>query len=253
MNKYKTYISIDDTDEIGYPKSTGQISGEIRDFVEQNFSKCEVITRHQLFIHEDIPYTSHNSSMCFISYLDEKEKLKVLEFMKKHIEQNCAPSSQAGICIAFEKDFTSKDELINFGLDAKKKVLTKAEAYDMAKKQNIHLSEHKNAGAGVIGALAGVALRLYGFDGRVKGVIKTKAKILSLKEVLNLKNVEIIKDIDSKKELDLDLAFRVNPNIKLHIQDKLKAVYLNHKSTILVRKISEDKYQNLSIDELRSY
>jgi len=253
MNKYKTYISIDDTDEIGFPKSTGQISEEIRDFVEENFSKCEVVTRHQLFIHEDIPYTSHNSSMCFISYLNEEEKLKVLDFMIKHIEQNCAPSSQAGICIGFEKDFTSKEELINFGLDAKKKVLTKTEAYSMAKKQNIHLSEHKNAGAGVIGALAGVALRLYGFDGRVKGVIKTKTKILILIEVLNLKNIEIIKDIDSKKELDYSLVSKANPNVKLYIQDKLKAVYLNHKSTILVRKISNDKYQNLSIDELRNY
>ena len=68
---------------------------------------------------------------------------------------------------------------IDFGYRAKQVVLTKSNAYKLAKKLDIHLSEHGGSGQGVIGALAGVALRLTANDGRFWRKIKSKTQMRS--------------------------------------------------------------------------
>ncbi len=52
---------------------------------------------------------------------------------------------------------------------AKQAVISKAAAYDLARQAGIHLSEHGGTGDGVVGAVAGVGLRLSGNDGRYRG------------------------------------------------------------------------------------
>jgi len=243
MKTYKTFICIDDTDEIGYYKSTGMISEEIQEYVQNKYAKCSLITRHQLFIHEDIPYTSHNSSMCFTTHLSEEEKEDVIAFVIKHIEEYSAPTSQPGICIGFEKDIMDPTKLIQFGFDAKTKVLTKKDAYEMAKEQNFHLSEHKNDGQGVIGALAGIALRLYGSDGRVKGNLKLKVESISVKELLEHETIDEVQFADGSVA-SIDMEVQLN--------DKLKRVLLNHKAVVLIQE-SEDSYKLLTTEQLRDY
>lgn len=244
MNSYKTYICIDDTDEIGYEKSTGLLSEEIGEYIENNYQKeCSLITRHQLFIHEDIPYTSHNSSMCFTTMLSEKEKEEITEFVISYIEKYAAPTSQPGICIGFEKDFIDTEALVRYGFDAKQRVLSKDEAYAMAKLQNLHLSEHKNGGQGVIGALAGVALRFYGSDGRVKGNIKLSQGSISVEELLKY---------DSIDEVQFEDGSNASSEIIVQINDKLKRVILNHKSVVLIQK-EGDEYTLLTTEQLRKY
>lgn len=243
MNTYKTFICIDDTDEIGYYKSTGMISEEIQEYVQDKYAKCSVITRHQLFIHEDIPYTSHNSSMCFTTHLNEEEKEDVIAFVIKYIEEYSAPTSQPGICIGFEKDIADPKILIGFGLDAKRKVLTKNDAYAIAKEQGLHLSEHKNDGQGVIGAVAGVALRLYGSDGRVKGHLRHNGESVSVKELLEHESTDEVQFADGSVA-SIDIVVRLN--------DKLKRVFLDHKAVVLIEK-SEDGHQLLTTEQLREY
>lgn len=243
MEKFKTYICIDDTDEIGYIKSTGLLSEEIRDYIVKNHSPCSLITRHQLFIHEDIPYTSHNSSMCFTTHLSLEEKERVITFVIKYIETFSAPSSQPGICIGFEKDIKNKKQLIEYGFAAKQRVLTKVDAYNMSKEINFHLSEHKNGGQGVIGAVAGVALRLYGSDGRIKGNLKLEKKSIRVKELL---------EIDSIEAVCLEDKTPIGSNNMVNINDKLKRVMLDHTLVVLVQKDKED-YSILSTEQLRKY
>ena len=63
-------ICIDDTDDIG-TKGTGEIAEEIAAKLAPRVPQdarpaiTRFVTRHQLFVHPDIPYTSHNSAMCF--------------------------------------------------------------------------------------------------------------------------------------------------------------------------------------------
>lgn len=62
----RALICIDDTDNIDIKRGTGQLASLLAEEIEQKgWAKCEAVTRHQLFVHPDVPYTSHNSSMCF--------------------------------------------------------------------------------------------------------------------------------------------------------------------------------------------
>lgn len=225
MQKYKTYIAIDDTDEIGYYTSTGEICEEIKEHIALHYAPTTPITRHQLFLHEDIPYTSHNSSMCFTTELsrDELEDLKL--FIMDYVMMKSAPSSAPGICIGFEEDIKEKENLIAYGLDAKQKLLTKESAYLMAKEQNLFLTELRGDGAGVVGALSGVALRMYGSDGRTKGKITLNEKSMSIVELLSLGL------FDEVRLKNGELADKKNLIV---VKEYLKGVYLNHKFVLLV-------------------
>ncbi|MDL0089587.1 hypothetical protein [Campylobacter gastrosuis] len=44
------YVCIDDTDEIGYVKSTSMLAQNIADYIDENFNKCSFISRHQLLL-----------------------------------------------------------------------------------------------------------------------------------------------------------------------------------------------------------
>lgn len=244
MQKHKIYICIDDTDELGYYKSTGEISEEIKEFIEEKFNiECSLVTRHQLFIHESIPYTSHNSSMCFTTYLSLEEKEKVKDFVIEYIKEVSAASSAPGVCFAFEKDIVDVNELIKYGLDAKTKVLTKDEAYSQAKRQNIDLSEHKNNGDGIIGALAGVALRLYGSDGRVKGKLKPKKAKSFVSELLEYEEIDEVRFEDGNlASLDLEVETKTD----------LKMVYLKNKYVLLIEN-KNDIIQVISKENLKRY
>ncbi|MCM1989481.1 hypothetical protein [Oceanirhabdus seepicola] len=223
----KFYLCIDDTDNID-SIGTGTIAGYIREHIEaQNWANCTQITRHQLLIHEDIPYTSHNSSMCFVGelkgdYIDEIRKAAI-----KIIEEFSAEGSDPGFCLYLqENEDEREDKLIQFGREAKEKVLTKDMAYELAKNMGIHLSEHGGTGQGVIGALAGVGLRLSGNDGEVKGSLK---KITlgeyTVRELTDLPEIDEIIDLKGNS---------FSPDCKVIIESKSKSVHRNYRFILYV-------------------
>ena len=66
----KILISIDDTDNLE-SCGTGELATQISQTIaEQGWGTCSYITRHQLLVHPDVPYTSHNSAMCFEATID---------------------------------------------------------------------------------------------------------------------------------------------------------------------------------------
>lgn len=225
MEKHKVYIAIDDTDEIGYYTSTGEICEEIKEHIHTHYSKTMPISRHQLLLDDAIAYTSHNSSMCFTCELDAKEFEKVKNFILLYVKQKSAPSASPGICMGFEKDICDRDALIAYGLDAKEKVLTKETAYKTAAAQNFFLQEVKNKGNGIIGALAGVALRAYGSDGRIKGKIELNKKTITIAELLNMGLFE---------EVRLKYGKIADKEYPIMVDEYLKGVYIDHKFILLV-------------------
>ncbi|MCX6062294.1 MAG: hypothetical protein NT103_08615 [Campylobacterales bacterium] len=244
MERFKIFICIDDTDEIGYHTSTGEICEAIREHIMEHYAvSAAPITRHQLFLHEDIPYTSHNSSMCFTTFLSEKEREKVTHFTLEHVENISAPSSDPGVCIAFEHEIRDLDTLIRYGFDAKEKVLTKESAYAMAKKQNLFLRELKNTGQGIIGAVAGIALRAQGSDGRIKGKFRLDTPSIDVQTLLKNDLIDEIQLIDGSFLSD---------NAVIITKDELKIVYLNHKCVLLVEQ-EGDYYRPLGKEKLTNY
>lgn len=172
----KVYVCIDDTDNID-SIGTGTVADYIKEAIENTLGfDSSMTTRHQLFIHEDVPYTSHNSSMCFVTEVPEDRGAEAIEAIKfiaaKVIVTHMAEGSDPGLCVTNEFEHDHADVLIRYGKETKSQLKTKEEAYALAASKEIHLSEHGGTGDGIIGALAGVGLRMSGNDGEVKGGLK---------------------------------------------------------------------------------
>ncbi|MFH1154234.1 MAG: hypothetical protein V1793_10490 [Pseudomonadota bacterium] len=162
-------VCIDDTDNLE-SQGTGHLAQHIADTIEDmGWGSCSLITRHQLYVHEDIPYTSHNSAMCFEARIQADDREMLIAYCMKTLKTMSAPGSDPGLCVAVRREIRDPGRLIDFGLRAKQTVLTKDMAYSLARDMEIHLSEHGGTGGGVIGALAGTGLRLHGNDGRYRG------------------------------------------------------------------------------------
>lgn len=163
------YLCIDDTDNLE-TKGTGWLAERAcNEMTALELGEFSAISRHQLFVHEDVPYTSHNSSMCV--EVDKCEGPEAISaYMQAFLERESAPGSDPGLCLVpASLNGQARERLIRFGRDAKRKVLNKGLAYSLANELDIHLSEHGGTGDGVVGALAGVGLRMAGDDGRYRG------------------------------------------------------------------------------------
>lgn len=231
----RIFICIDDTDNIE-SKGTGEIAVEIIESIESDFGcTCKNVTRHQLLVHPDIPYTSHNSSMCFEADINSDDLEKVINASIHILQTESAEGSDPGLCVFVPERLSQhkQQEIIRFGFRAKQEVLTKEDAYKLANSLSIHLSEHGGTGDGVIGALAGVGLRLTGNDGRFKGKHKLNStkKIATVKEILEDTSIEIVRTQE---------GFILDDNEHITLGDKLKSVFLDHKSVLLVESVNID-------------
>lgn len=165
----KYIVAIDDTDMPG-TRGTGRLLQELSEKIESgHHGTCSGISRHQLFIDEEIPYTSHNSAMCCEINLTDFNLNEFIIYCSEFLGKNSITGSDPGLCIADPDKILNPEKLIKFGQDAKTTVLQKSDAYETAGNAGLHLSEHGGTGAGIIGALAGVGLRLAGNDGRYRG------------------------------------------------------------------------------------
>jgi hypothetical protein len=157
-------IGIDDTDNLE-SRGTGfrarQLGAQLG---EAGFGRLRGITRHQLYVHPSIPYTSHNSSACLDVELDDGRDAAAREFCEDFLRSESAPGSDAGLCFAAYDDVSA--ELVEFGRLAKERVLTREGAHELAERHGVYLAGLTGERIGVIGALAGVGLRRGGHDGR---------------------------------------------------------------------------------------
>lgn len=243
----KLLICIDDTDNLE-SKGTGSIADEMRQIINQEgFGKCGVVTRHQLLLHQDIPYTSHNSSMCFDCEIVASQYETLIKNLSTYLRKESASGSDPGICVTEINSETDVPALIDFGLRAKKRILTKNEAYHIADKLGIFLKEEGGTGQGVIGALAGVGLRLGGNDGEVKGEIQQykKGRTYSVAYLLSGSIIEKV----------CDAEYNIIPeNQQVYITWKAKPILVDHRIVLLV-KWSDEKQSWVTMEkkEMRAF
>lgn len=156
-------LALDDTDTLS-SRGTGRLARAIADLIGKNYPVLGV-TRHQLYVHESIPYTSHNS--CAVIHLGpcgNGQEDRIFSLACEHMRADFVEGSDPGIAMA--KRATVSPEVIAFGHHAKRRVLTKEEARALAKKSSIRLEGLGGTEDGVIGALAGIGLAATGNDGR---------------------------------------------------------------------------------------
>lgn len=168
----KLILCIDDTDNLE-SKGTGTIASELKQrLVCELGADADYITRHQLLLHRSIRYTSHNSSMAFTCRIEADRYDDVVQLAGAHLRKESAEGSDPGLAILNTESLHNtpkKQRIIDYGYAAKRQVLTKDDAWHIAEELGIYLDEFGGTGEGIIGALAGIGLRLSGNDGEVKG------------------------------------------------------------------------------------
>jgi hypothetical protein len=164
-------IAIDDTDNLE-SRGTGFRARELgARLAGAGLGRLRGITRHQLFVHPSIPYTSHNSSACLDVELEDTVLVAARAFCRDYLSAESAEGSDAGLCVARYEDVDKA--LVEFGRDAKRCIVTRDRAHELAATRGVHLEGVTGERIGVIGALAAVGLRRGGHDGRflwVEGV-----------------------------------------------------------------------------------
>ncbi|WP_205743256.1 hypothetical protein [Geobacter sp. FeAm09] len=193
-------ISIDDTDDIESP-GTGEVADILAAGIEaRGWGRCGPVTRHQLLLAPEIPYTSHNSSMCFTADVCEDMLSEIAGFCGSELEAQSVPGSDPGLCIVLPERLPYPDRLIEFGRKAKESVISKNEAYELSAFLGVHLSEHGGTGQGVIGALAGAGLRLSGNDGRFKGKFRIPSRqgVASVKDI-RTSGIDLVQALDGEQ------------------------------------------------------
>ena len=242
----KVLICIDDTDDIGTP-GTGELADGIADVIcDAGYGTCGRVTRHQLYVHEDIPYTSHNSSMCFEADLTVEPAL-IVELASHYLRDHSAPASDPGLALAQPDEIADVERLLTFSRRAKDTVLTKDAAYSLAADLGIHLSEHGGTGQGVIGALAGIGLRMTGNDGRFRGKLSMGgAERCSIGELVAHPKIDEVRSVDGPTPEPADSVF---------VGGKLKTVYLDYQAVCLVRQAedADSDWRILRQNEFRQY
>ncbi len=243
-------VSIDDTDNLE-SRGTGELASLIAEGVEMNgWGASSFVTRHQLLVHPDIPYTSHNSAMCFSAEIHEHALDNVIGFASEFLGRESASGSDPGLCVAVVDRLKAPDKLIWFGKQAKQAVLSKDAAYELARREGVHLSEHGGTGQGIIGALAGAGLRLGGNDGRMKGGLKIPADngIISVAGLVLRPEVDEVRCISGDTVQSSDLV---------KIAEKAKTVLLDGRSVLLVSAAAPDKdgaiWQTIHRQQLKKY
>jgi len=156
-------VSIDDTDNPG-SRGTGRLARAIANTLSADYPIYGV-TRHQLYVHPDIPHTSHNS--CAVIHVETNGNAdpdRIFALAQQMMLADFVDGSDPGIAVARANQVTP--QLIAFGRDAKCTVLTQETARTLAKNLNIRLKGLGGTEGGVIGAMAGLGLAASLNDGR---------------------------------------------------------------------------------------
>jgi hypothetical protein len=177
------FIAIDDTDNeesIG----TGRLSRMLADELSQRGLVSNTsITRHQLLVHPDIPYTSHNSSACIEATVNGATIEEVATVSRAFLIENYHETANPGLCVV-DKD-SVPDALQQFAYRAQRQVIKIKEARELANGLGVFVWWYGETGQGCIGALAGVGLRSTGNDGRFIAL----AGIRDLRGVMNVGSI----------------------------------------------------------------
>jgi len=166
------YIAMDDTDN-AESRGTGRLARTIAAELSKTYTVAGV-TRHQLFVHESIPYTSHNS--CAVIHIGgDGDADDIFEKAKKLMLDDFVQGSDPGLAMASSDqiDFS----VVAFGQDAKRSIVDQKRARAVAANAGIRLEGLGGTEGGVIGAVAGLGLAHIRNDGRF--LLKGKNRELS--------------------------------------------------------------------------
>ncbi len=179
------YVGIDDTDTLE-SRGTGRLARTIATTLSNKYEIFGV-TRHQLFVHPTIPFTSHNS--CAVIHVEAPENSANMEDIfcktKEMILDDFIEGSDPGLATASDNQI--KSAAVAFGFDAKTIVVTQERAREVAANSGIRFEGLGGTEGGIIGAIAGISLASLKNDGRflLKGKNRELSGVRSVEEIVD--------------------------------------------------------------------
>jgi hypothetical protein len=231
----KIYLGFDDTDTDDSPYGTGKLVRWFQNAMPEG-CQCLGVVRQQLFVCDDIPFTSHNSAACLIAEIPEPDYLKdAIERAAAHLKQYAMDGSDPGLCVATEFD-SAMESLVEFGHVCTRAVTTQKQA--MASAKTAHLSGHGGTNDGIIGAAAAVGLTVSGWAGRFIefGNLRKLPAEVSVSD-LNAMGIEAV-------SMERD-AMVPAPNDKIITNGWLRPRLLGHMPVLLVSARENGQWQNI--------
>jgi hypothetical protein len=221
------FACIDDTDNLN-SRGTGRLARAVAAELAKSYH-VKGVTRHQLYVHPDIPYTSHNS--CAVIHINlgadsgEKAMKDIFDLAKQEILNDFIDGSDPGLAVANQEQILPS--LVAFGKDAKNTVLTQEMARTLAKNLNIHLEGLGGTEDGVIGAMAGLGLASTANDGRY-------LLIGLIRELTGLQTVENLINAGVDRIYTLDGRLITSGTIHNHENKSVKPCPVNGKAILFV-------------------
>ena len=220
------YVGIDDTDSLE-SRGTGRLA---RTIAAEIGIKYEVfgVTRHQLFVHPDIPFTSHNSCAVIHVQAPKSAMQEIFCTAKKLMLSDFVEGSDPGLAIASSEQ--AAPAAVAFGQDAKCMIVTQQRALSVASNCGIHVEGLGGTNGGIIGAIAGIGLASIGNDGRflLKGKNRELTGVRAVQEIFGA-------GIDQILTLQGELVI----NGKVFIQKNATPSFIHGKAVLFVEKIGE--------------
>jgi len=157
-------VAIDDTDNAD-SIGTGRLARMLCDhLVAEGLLARQSVTRHQLLVHPDIPYTSHNSSACIAADGPDGAGDKLFELARAFLREHRHEGANPGLCVAEATAVPAPLQAL--ARRAQERVLD-LDAFDAeVAPHGLRIGWDGETGQGRIGAVCGVALRSTGDDGR---------------------------------------------------------------------------------------
>ncbi len=226
----RVLLSIDDTDNLE-SRGTGYRARELgHNLTRDGLAELKGVSRHQLYVHPDIPYTSHNSALCLDIDWHGGALADLAPYVRDYLGRTSAPGSDAGFCIAPYHEVS--DEVVEFGRSAKETVLTKADARALAERTGLHLEGVTGDHGGIIGSIASVGLRRTGQDGRfvwVKGVRDLEG-VTTVGHLLGETGIDVLRAGDRTS---------FEPDDRIEVSPWPRPVLKDHKAVLLIEQVEE--------------
>ncbi|MFH1160342.1 MAG: hypothetical protein V1733_05270 [bacterium] len=238
------YIGVDDTDN-SESRGTGFVARTLaQSLKESGLVNVNCISRHQLLLDPQIPYTSHNSSACIVGEIIGNE-YRIQDTCSDFILEHAAVGSDAGLCIVLEENIT--DPMVDFGKRAKHEILTTTETRKLARKFHFFLAGLTGEKIGIIGALAAVGLRFEGNDGRLLWLerLREVQGIFSARKYKELVPVDQVVDLNGKL---------LHPEATVKITEWCRPVVRNKKIVLFAKKTEGNEnyeYQSASKEYIK--
>lgn len=216
-------IGIDDTDNLE-TRGTGYCARQLIQCLAR-VSTPLAITRHQLLVVPEIPFTSHNSSACLVIEANPAQEEEIWQVSREFLIKESAPGSDVGLCLANWECVTP--HVHAFGARAKQIVLTRLEAEQTARQDCICIEGLTGTGGGIIGALAAVGLHHAGNDGRFLWLpsLRDLKGRYTVHELCTLGSIAVVQTINGE---------HLPPQILVDVGEWVRPILRNGQAILLV-------------------